>query len=303
MACQRTVPVRVIRAAIEPCIAPRLGPNVLLAGKPRLIAKLHRPRPGGVPPARANSSLVPGGVETTTTAFATPSDEDVDASPSQAEGRLFGPSAVLRTVWTSPGEAGASPPLAHTRRSRAHILTASATTIHENGDGTDSNRFPDCSVIPGNPSTEQTGELPWGFHETKRETTPAPAGDVSANVLRDKVGSVFNECAVVEGHELETRRNLLPAQERTQQRTGRALDEHLDFVVGGSCGAQTYSHVRWTSHAPRRRSTRKRGARLLTARRNLPTALPPMPVSFPAERFHGLAQRPPATATGDGHRA
>ena len=74
-------------------------------------------------------------------------------------------------MWTSPGEAGASPPLAHTRRSRAHILTASATTIHENGDGTDSNRFPDCSVIPGNPSTEQTGELPWGFHETKRETT------------------------------------------------------------------------------------------------------------------------------------
>ena len=50
-----------------------------------------------------------------------------------------------------------------------HILTASATTIHENGDGTDSNRFPDCSVIPGNPSTEQTGEFPWGFHELMRE--------------------------------------------------------------------------------------------------------------------------------------
>ena len=142
----------VIRTALEPCIAPRLGPNVLLAGKPRLIAKLHRPWPGGVPPARANSFVVRRGVEITTTALATPSGEDVDAS--------FGPSAVLRTVWTSPGEAGASPPLAHTRRSRAHILTASATTIHENGDGTDSNRFPDCSVIPGNPSTEQTGELP-----------------------------------------------------------------------------------------------------------------------------------------------
>ena len=191
VACQRTVPVRVIRAAIEPCIAPRLGPNVLLAGKPRLIAKLHRPRPGGVPPARANSSLVPGGVETTTTAFATPSEPvlagvrlDVDASPSQAEGRLFGPSAVLRTVWTSPGEAGASPPLAHTRRSRAHILTASATTIHENGDGTDSNRFPDCSVIPGNPSTEQTGELPWGFHETKRDCVPR---DRPARVCKDEL--------------------------------------------------------------------------------------------------------------------
>ena len=82
VACQRTVPVGVIRAALEPCIAPRLGPNVLLAGKPRLIAKLHRPWPGGVPPARANSSLVPRGVETTTTALATPSDEDVDASSS-----------------------------------------------------------------------------------------------------------------------------------------------------------------------------------------------------------------------------
>ena len=93
-----------------------------------------------------------------------PNGEDVDAS--------FGPSAVLRTVWTRPGQAlRTCPPLAHTRRSRAHILTASATTIHENGDGTDSNRFPDCSVIPGNPSTEQTGEFLWGFHETKRETT------------------------------------------------------------------------------------------------------------------------------------
>ena len=100
-----------------------------------------------------------------------PNGEDVDAS--------FGPSAVLRSVWTRPGQVqGTCPPLAHTRRSRAHILTASATTIHENGDGTDSNRFPDCSVIPGNPSTEQTGEFPWGFHETKRETTQGVDIDV-----------------------------------------------------------------------------------------------------------------------------
>ena len=63
------------------------------------------------------------------------------------------------------------PPLAHTRRPRAHILTASATTIHDKDAGTDSNRFPYCSVIPGNPSTEQTGEFPRGFHETNRETT------------------------------------------------------------------------------------------------------------------------------------
>ena len=47
VACQRTSAVRVIRAALKPCIAPRLGPNVFLAGKPRLVAKLHRPSPGG----------------------------------------------------------------------------------------------------------------------------------------------------------------------------------------------------------------------------------------------------------------
>ena len=58
VARERTAPVRVIRAALEPCSAPRLGLNVLLAGKPRLVAKLHRPWPGGGPPARANSSLV-----------------------------------------------------------------------------------------------------------------------------------------------------------------------------------------------------------------------------------------------------
>jgi len=63
------------------------------------------------------------------------------------------------------------PPLAHTRRPRAHILTASATTIHENGDGNGSRRFSDCFVIPGDSSTEQTGESPWGFHEAIRETT------------------------------------------------------------------------------------------------------------------------------------
>ena len=60
VACQRTSPVGVIRAALKPCIAPRLGNNVLLAGKPRLVAKLHRPWPGGGLPARANSSLFRG---------------------------------------------------------------------------------------------------------------------------------------------------------------------------------------------------------------------------------------------------
>ena len=58
VACQRTSTVRVIRVALKPCIAPRLGPNVFLAGKPRLITKLHRPWPGGDQPARASFSFV-----------------------------------------------------------------------------------------------------------------------------------------------------------------------------------------------------------------------------------------------------
>ena len=67
VACQRTFAVRVIRAAIEPCIAPRLGPNVSLAGEPRLVPKLQPAvARRGRPPARANSFLVQRAVETTT---------------------------------------------------------------------------------------------------------------------------------------------------------------------------------------------------------------------------------------------
>ena len=73
VAGQRTAPVQVIGAALKPCIAPRLGPNVLLAGKPRVVAKLHRPWPGGgALPARADSSFVPRGAETTAPTLATP---------------------------------------------------------------------------------------------------------------------------------------------------------------------------------------------------------------------------------------
>ena len=61
VACQRTFAVRVIRAAIEPCIAPRLGPNVSLAGEPRLVPKLQPAvaRRGRFP-ARANSFSTEG---------------------------------------------------------------------------------------------------------------------------------------------------------------------------------------------------------------------------------------------------
>ena len=57
VAGQRTAPVQVIGAALNPCIAPRPGPNVCLAGKPRVVAKLHRPWPGGVCPPRGPTPL------------------------------------------------------------------------------------------------------------------------------------------------------------------------------------------------------------------------------------------------------
>ena len=61
VACQRTFAVRVIRAALKPCIAPRLGPNVSLAGEPRLIPKLQPAvARRGRPPARANSFSTEG---------------------------------------------------------------------------------------------------------------------------------------------------------------------------------------------------------------------------------------------------
>ena len=68
VAGERTSPVRMIRTALKACIAPRLGPNVSLAGVPRLVSKLHRPWPwgcGGGLPVRANSSFVPRGAEIT----------------------------------------------------------------------------------------------------------------------------------------------------------------------------------------------------------------------------------------------
>ena len=149
VACQRTFAVRVIRAAIEPCIAPRLGPNVSLAGEPRLVPKLQPAvaRRGRPPRAGQLLFLVQRAVETTTRLRATPSGDDVDAS--------CGPSAVLRSVGTRHGQVrGTCPPLAHTRRSRDHILTAATTIVHEKGNFTTTGCFPDCSVIPGNPSTE-----------------------------------------------------------------------------------------------------------------------------------------------------
>ncbi|MCY3792959.1 MAG: hypothetical protein OXG51_01120 [Gammaproteobacteria bacterium] len=55
---QRAAAARVVRAPLKPCLAPCLGGNVPLAGKPRLVAKLHRRRPGGGPPRRPGPSSV-----------------------------------------------------------------------------------------------------------------------------------------------------------------------------------------------------------------------------------------------------
>ena len=96
------------------------------------------------------------------------SAEDVDAS--------CGPSVALRAVWTRPGQVlRTCPPLAHTRRPRAHSLTASTTTIHAKDDGSGSGRLPESSLIPGNPSAEQSGQIAWASHERKRETTISSA--------------------------------------------------------------------------------------------------------------------------------
>ena len=114
--CQRAAAVRMLRALLKNCLAPCLGGNVLLAGEPRLEAKLHRPWPdGGSLPA--GLFLVQREAETTAAPPAPPSGEAVDAS--------CGPVGVLRTVWTARGQAGACPPPDHTRRSRAHRSTAS----------------------------------------------------------------------------------------------------------------------------------------------------------------------------------
>ena len=53
-----TSAVRVIGAALEPCIAPRLGSNVFLAGKPRVVTKLHTGHgPAGLRPCGPLSPL------------------------------------------------------------------------------------------------------------------------------------------------------------------------------------------------------------------------------------------------------
>ena len=109
------------------------------------------------------------------------SGDGVDAS--------FGPSAVLRTVWTSHGEADASPPLAHTRRSRAYTLAASATTIHVKGNFAGTGPRPDCSVIPGTPSPEQSGQIPGGSTREYEKQQQVPDSTSARNQWKDSTPS------------------------------------------------------------------------------------------------------------------
>ena len=109
---------------------------------------------------------------------------DYGSDPRNA--RCPGCGRVLRTERRPAGRVDkpwrsfASPPLAHTRRSRT--LTASTTTIHDKGDATGSNRLPDSFVIPGNPSTEQSGQIGCGSHGRMKETTGgnAPPADTAS---------------------------------------------------------------------------------------------------------------------------
>jgi hypothetical protein len=43
VATQPTATARMHRTALKGCLTPRLAANVFLAGKPRLVSKLHRP--------------------------------------------------------------------------------------------------------------------------------------------------------------------------------------------------------------------------------------------------------------------
>ena len=57
----------------------------------RLYRSCNRPWPGGVASPRGPTPFPPKGCRDYGTARVTPSGDDVDASPSQAEGRLYGP--------------------------------------------------------------------------------------------------------------------------------------------------------------------------------------------------------------------
>ena len=84
---------------------------------------------------------------------------------------------------------------AHTRHSRAHILTASTTIVPEKGNLTTTAGFPDCSVIPASPSTKQCGQITWGSHEIKRETTPL--SKTGAELLFELVSQRYERAAVL----------------------------------------------------------------------------------------------------------
>ena len=167
VACERASPVGVIRAAPEGCIAPRLGPDVLLAGQPRLVAKLHTGRgpAGGFPRGPTPLSCEGGGWR------------DYGAAPHDASGEDVVQRPADRAA--SCGACGQGmdkcSALAHPLPTLAALAPTSSPLQQQSfigkGNFTTTKRSPDCSAIPGNPSTEQCGQFSWGVHGEMRETT------------------------------------------------------------------------------------------------------------------------------------
>ena len=81
------------------------------------------------------------------------------------------------TARTGPGAKGKGPSYNDARcantRTRESITVLSVDACGRCGeDFAGTGTRPDCSVIPGTPSPEQSGQIPGGFHERMRETTP-----------------------------------------------------------------------------------------------------------------------------------
>ena len=184
MACQRTSPVRVVRTTRKPCIAPRPGSNVLPAGEPRLVAKLQPAvARRGCSPARAFSfcsqrapTLRRARLSAKRDGRAVPRGcKRPRPPPDGSDPRAGGPQPPSGgTLSSGPCEELASNGYRPARRrgpttSAIYTTAVAATSIA-------AARCPDCSVIPGSPSPEQSGQITGGFHERKRETTAAKPG-------------------------------------------------------------------------------------------------------------------------------
>ena len=169
---QRATAMRMIGTTRKPCIAPRLGPNVLLAGVPRLKPKLHRPRPGGVLSRAGHSSKAQG----TERLSAWRTTGKVDGEAVDLWTSPCGPARALRTVWAGRGQRGDALPTAcpHSRASRPQLhrfdneIDASRRKNRSHGD---------FRIRPSSQTIQQwinPRKRPGVSNELMRETTPPP---------------------------------------------------------------------------------------------------------------------------------